>query len=95
MTPRLIREIILAQSEDPILPLVLLALSVQIAITTGTCVAEVSSWEGYSGAEVRALMGLYVPYLIFGESDLCLSVDILACWRMRVLERGWEGCSEV
>ena len=53
--------------EDPVLPLLLLVLAVQIAITTGTCVAEALSWEGFSGPERKALMGLYLPYLGFGE----------------------------
>lgn len=35
---------------------------------------DMVSWEGYSGADKRALGGLYVPYLVFGEFFLLVFV---------------------
>ena len=55
-------------ADHPLVPLVLLVFALQTSITTATCIMDMISWEGYSGAEQRALGGLYVPYLIFGES---------------------------
>lgn len=55
-------------TDHPLVPLVLLVFAVQTSVTTGTCIMDMHSWEDFSDAEKRALGGLYVPYLVFGES---------------------------
>lgn len=55
---------------DALVPLVLLVFAVQTAVTTGTCVVDMFSWEGFAGEERIALSQLYVPYLALCKSFL-------------------------
>ena len=56
------------RTDSPTLHLVLLLFSLQTALTTAVCVAEYNSWPELTAEEKNALAGLYVPYLVFGES---------------------------
>ena len=53
-------------ADDPLVPLYLLPWAVQTFVTTLTCLVELSSWEGLTGAEWKSLVGLYAPYLGLG-----------------------------
>lgn len=48
--------------DDPLVPVHLLVFALQTAITTATCIAEYSSWIGYTSEQRFALGQLYVPY---------------------------------
>ena len=54
-------------ADSPTLHLVLLLLAVQMALTTGTCIAEYNSWDELGRQGKAKLAWLYVPYLGFGE----------------------------
>jgi hypothetical protein len=52
--------------DHPLLPLNLLVFSLEVAVTTLTCVADISSWETHTNAQKNDLYGVYVPYLVLG-----------------------------
>jgi hypothetical protein len=54
-------------SDHPLVPLNLLLFALETAVTTLTCVVEMSSWPGYTAAQRADLYALYVPYLVVGE----------------------------
>ncbi|ETI27416.1 hypothetical protein G647_09606 [Cladophialophora carrionii CBS 160.54] len=51
-------------NEHPLVPLNLLVFALEVAITTLTCLADISSWKTYTSAQKNDLYSLYVPYLI-------------------------------
>ncbi|OAL39315.1 hypothetical protein AYO20_01185 [Fonsecaea nubica] len=53
-------------NDHPLVPLHLLIFSLEVAVTTLTCIVDISSWKGYSSAQKSDLYGLYVPYLVLG-----------------------------
>ena len=48
-------------------PVHLLILAVQTAVTTGTCIVDFTSWTTVTRAVKMDLAALYVPYLVLGE----------------------------
>ncbi|KIW91909.1 uncharacterized protein Z519_07879 [Cladophialophora bantiana CBS 173.52] len=50
--------------DHPLVPLHLLIFALEVAVTTLTCVVDISDWEGYTSAQKSDLYGLYVPYLV-------------------------------
>ena len=53
--------------DHPLVPLNLLIFALEVAITTTTCIADISSWKTYTNAQKNDLYGLYVPYLALGK----------------------------
>ncbi|KIX93579.1 uncharacterized protein Z520_10757 [Fonsecaea multimorphosa CBS 102226] len=51
-------------NDHPLVPLHLLIFSLEVAVTTLTCVVDISAWAGYTSAQKSDLYGLYVPYLV-------------------------------
>jgi hypothetical protein len=52
--------------DDPVVPLQLLIFAVEVAVSTGACLAEVISWPNVSKDEKLQLGTLYGPYLALG-----------------------------
>ncbi|KIW06002.1 hypothetical protein, variant 1 [Verruconis gallopava] len=73
-------------TDAPLVPLHLLIYAVQTGVTTATCIAEALSWQGLSGSEKNALMGLYLPYLavsIFMGIDMFMRLSSIIHASMR------------
>ncbi|KAH0831673.1 hypothetical protein FOPE_02890 [Fonsecaea pedrosoi] len=72
-------------NDHPLVPLHLLIFSLEVAVTTLTCVVDISSWKGYSSAQKSDLYGLYVPYLVLA----CLmGVDAFVRVKRQILQSG-------
>ena len=54
--------------DSPTLHLNLLIFALQTTLTTATCIVEYHSWPELTANEKSNLGGLYIPYLVFGES---------------------------
>jgi hypothetical protein len=76
-----------SMTDDPKVPIHLLAFAVQAAITTSTCIADYLSWSNFSKSEKIELGKLYVSYLalcefslryyhscLMGETNMCAAV---------------------
>lgn len=79
------------RADDPVVPLHLLVLAVQMGVTTLTCVADMMSWTAVTRGEKWALGALYGPYLALGESSGWGSRDGLALRFESHADRGWGG----
>ena len=55
-------------SDSPTLYLNLLIFALQTTLTTATCIVEYHSWPELTADKKSNLGGLYIPYLVFGES---------------------------
>lgn len=72
--------------ESPALHLNLLIFALQTTLTTAVCIVEYHSWPELTSKEKSNLGGLYIPYLVFGESidifhydDFVLDSDLSLC----------------
>lgn len=75
-------------TDHPLVPLNLLIFSLEVAITTLTCVADISSWKTYTNGQKNDLYGLYVPYLVLA----CLmGVDAFFKVKKQVLQGQRKG----
>lgn len=54
--------------DTPTLHLNLLVFALQTTLTTAVCIVEYHSWPELTTEEKSNLGGLYIPYLVFGES---------------------------
>ena len=54
--------------DSPALHLNLLIFALQTSLTTATCIVEYHFWPELTADEKSNLGGLYIPYLVFGES---------------------------
>ncbi|OAP59877.1 hypothetical protein AYL99_04879 [Fonsecaea erecta] len=77
--------------DHPLVPLHLLIFALEVAVTTLTCVVDISAWEGYTSAQKSDLYGLYVPYLVLA----CLmGIDAFVRVKRQILHCTGSGSSE-
>lgn len=68
---------LIARTDDPLVPLHLLIWSIETALTTLVCVVDVLNWPGYSRDEVLALQQLYIPYFLLGGYETLLHMLLI------------------
>ena len=51
-------------ADHVLVPLNLLLFAVAVAITTATCLADITSWTGFTSAQKTDIYSLYGPYLV-------------------------------
>lgn len=55
------------RKDHPLVSLNLLIFALETAVTTLTCVVDISAWEPYTAKQKIDLYSIYVPYFVLGK----------------------------